>query len=292
MRLLVPVLLVIVAAVAVVLLTRDGEEPYKVRAIFDNAGFVIPGEDVKVAGVKVGKIDELDITDDFKAAWCCSIDDQAYQDFRRDAECTIRPQSLIGERFVECEPTQARAGERAARSRSWRRSRTGRARASTCCRWRTPPSPSTSTCSTTSPASPSGPGCRSSSASWAPAWPAAAATSTRSSGAPTRRSRRSTRSSRSSPPRTTRCRSWRWTATRCSRRWRASAATCPRRSTTPPRWPRRPPSAATSSRPTSRGPARRSCASCARRWCASARSPTRRRRCSPTCTRRRRPSTA
>ena len=37
--------------------TRDGEEPYKVRAIFDNAGFVIPGEDVKVAGVKVGKID-------------------------------------------------------------------------------------------------------------------------------------------------------------------------------------------------------------------------------------------
>ena len=37
------------------------------RAIFDNAGFAIPGEDVKVAGVKVGKIDSLDVTDDFKA---------------------------------------------------------------------------------------------------------------------------------------------------------------------------------------------------------------------------------
>ena len=47
--------------------TRDGEEPYKVRAIFDNAGFVIPGEDVKVAGVKVGKIAALDVTEDFKA---------------------------------------------------------------------------------------------------------------------------------------------------------------------------------------------------------------------------------
>ena len=35
---------------------------YKVRAIFDNAGFVIPGEDVKVAGVKVGKVDSLDVT--------------------------------------------------------------------------------------------------------------------------------------------------------------------------------------------------------------------------------------
>ena len=108
MRVLVPVLLVVAAAVAVVLLTRDGEEPYQVRAIFDNAGFVIPGEDVKVAGVKVGKIDALDVTDDFKAVVVLDIADEAYQDFRRDAECTIRPQSLIGEKFVECEPTQAR----------------------------------------------------------------------------------------------------------------------------------------------------------------------------------------
>jgi len=101
-------LLVAAAAAAVVLLGREGEEPYKVRAIFDNAGFVIPGEDVKVAGVKVGKIDSLDITKDFKAVVVLDIAAKAYQDFRRDAECTVRPQSLIGERFVECEPTQAR----------------------------------------------------------------------------------------------------------------------------------------------------------------------------------------
>jgi phospholipid/cholesterol/gamma-HCH transport system substrate-binding protein len=108
MRILVPFLLLVVIAVAVVLVTRDDEEPYLVRAIFDNAGFVIPGEDVKVAGVKVGKIDSLDVTDDFKAVVVLKIDDEAYQDFRRDAECIIRPQSLIGEKFVECEPTQAR----------------------------------------------------------------------------------------------------------------------------------------------------------------------------------------
>ena len=29
---------------------------YTVRAIFDNASFVVPGEDVKVAGVKVGTV--------------------------------------------------------------------------------------------------------------------------------------------------------------------------------------------------------------------------------------------
>jgi phospholipid/cholesterol/gamma-HCH transport system substrate-binding protein len=106
MRFLAPVALVI-AVVAVILLTRGDEQSYKVRAIFDNAGFVIPGEDVKVAGVKVGKIDSLDVTDDNKAVVVLDIQDKAYQDFRSDAECTVRPQSLIGERFVECEPTQA-----------------------------------------------------------------------------------------------------------------------------------------------------------------------------------------
>jgi ABC-type transporter Mla subunit MlaD len=86
-----------------------GEDPYLVRAIFDNAGFVIPGEDVKIAGVKVGAVEDLDVTDDFKAAVVLRIDNPGYQDFRRDATCIVRPQSLIGEKFVECDPTQTRA---------------------------------------------------------------------------------------------------------------------------------------------------------------------------------------
>jgi phospholipid/cholesterol/gamma-HCH transport system substrate-binding protein len=103
-------LLVATSAVALAGLGA-GEEGgvYKVRAIFDNASFVIPGEDVKIAGVRVGAIDAVDVTDDFKAAVTLSIEEPAYQDFRRDAQCIIRPQSLIGEKFVECEPTQKRA---------------------------------------------------------------------------------------------------------------------------------------------------------------------------------------
>jgi phospholipid/cholesterol/gamma-HCH transport system substrate-binding protein len=99
------------AAFAVVALGAgdDAGGDYKVRAIFDNAGFVIPGEDVKVAGVKVGAIDAVEVTDDFKAAVVLDITDEGYRDFRQDAECLVRPQSLIGERFVECTPTQARA---------------------------------------------------------------------------------------------------------------------------------------------------------------------------------------
>jgi phospholipid/cholesterol/gamma-HCH transport system substrate-binding protein len=97
------------AVVIVVLVSEDEGNSYRVRAIFENAGFVIPGEDVKVAGVKVGRIDSLDVTEDKKAAVVLDITDPGYQDFRKDAECTVRPQSLIGERFVECELTQARA---------------------------------------------------------------------------------------------------------------------------------------------------------------------------------------
>ena len=97
---------------------------YKVRAIFDNAFSVIPGEDVKIAGVKVGKIESLDVTPDQKAAVVLRIDHAGFKDFRKDAECTIRPQSLIGEKFVECTPTQPRAGRARRRRRRCSRSST------------------------------------------------------------------------------------------------------------------------------------------------------------------------
>ena len=105
------VALLLAVAAAAMLTMGAGEDggTYKVRAIFDNAGFVISGEDVKVAGVKVGKVDSLDVTRDFKAIVVLDIQDPGYQDFRSDARCQVRPQSLIGEKFVECEPTQRRA---------------------------------------------------------------------------------------------------------------------------------------------------------------------------------------
>ncbi len=82
---------------------------YEVRAIFDSASFAIPGEDVRVAGVNVGKISDVSVTDDKKAAITLDITDSGFQDFRNDARCIIRPQSLIGEKFVECTLTDPRA---------------------------------------------------------------------------------------------------------------------------------------------------------------------------------------
>jgi ABC-type transporter Mla subunit MlaD len=109
-RIALTALLVAAAAGVALLGTGAGSSggDYEVRAIFDNAVSVIPGEDVKIAGVKVGKVSGLDVTAQQKAAVVLRITEAGFQDFRSDATCTIRPQSLIGEKFVECTPTQPR----------------------------------------------------------------------------------------------------------------------------------------------------------------------------------------
>ena len=43
-----------------------------------------------------------------KAAVVLNIENPGFQDFRSDATCTIRPQALIGEKYVDCLPTQPR----------------------------------------------------------------------------------------------------------------------------------------------------------------------------------------
>jgi ABC-type transporter Mla subunit MlaD len=92
---------------------NDDGGTYRVRAIFDNASFVIAGEDVKVSGVNVGTIDSLDVDAKHHAVVVLKIDDPAFKPFRTDARCAVRLQSLIGEQYIQCEPTQPRGGDRA-----------------------------------------------------------------------------------------------------------------------------------------------------------------------------------
>jgi ABC-type transporter Mla subunit MlaD len=77
---------------------------YQVVAIFDDVASAVPGEDVKIAGAKVGKIGAMDVTRNHKASVTLDITNSDFTPFHRDAHCTIRPQSLIGEKYVECEP--------------------------------------------------------------------------------------------------------------------------------------------------------------------------------------------
>ena len=82
------------------------------------------------------------------------IDDPAFQDFREDASCLIRPQSLIGEKFVECEPTQPRAASSEPPPPLEQIPDGEPGEGSTCCHWSATARRSTSTWSTTSWRSP------------------------------------------------------------------------------------------------------------------------------------------
>ncbi len=116
----------VAVVVAVVLLASSGgsSSGYRVRAIFDNGGFMVKGEQVRVAGANVGEIESVNVTmpgdpvaykngekveHPGKAVIVMKITDPGFQDFRRDATCLIRPQSLIGEKFVDCRTTLPRA---------------------------------------------------------------------------------------------------------------------------------------------------------------------------------------
>ncbi len=116
----------VAAVVAVVLLVSGGGSGsgYLVRAVFDNGAFMVQGEQVRVAGANVGTIESVDVSlpgqtvayrdgkpvaVPGKAIIVMDITDPGFEDFRSDASCQIRPQSLIGEKFVDCRPTLPRA---------------------------------------------------------------------------------------------------------------------------------------------------------------------------------------
>ena len=65
---------------------------------------------------------------------CCDIDRARLSGLPPRRRVHVRPQSLIGENFVECTPTQPRAAARAAAAAAAEDRPRGRARASTCCR--------------------------------------------------------------------------------------------------------------------------------------------------------------
>src|SRR4051794_5613838 len=105
-RLVIAGLLAALAAAGAVMMAASpggGGKTYRVDALFDNAGFLIPGQDVKVAGAKVGKVTGVHVTRERKARVEMEVD-EGFAPFRSDADCIIRPQSLIGEKFVDCSP--------------------------------------------------------------------------------------------------------------------------------------------------------------------------------------------
>ncbi len=113
-RLAVIALLLVAIAIAATIASASGSGgatgAYRVRAIFDDASFAVAGEQVRVAGAPVGSIAALEVTANHKAAVTLRIDDARFTPFHTNASCAIRPQSLIGEMYVDCNPGATAAG--------------------------------------------------------------------------------------------------------------------------------------------------------------------------------------
>ncbi|HZI91959.1 MAG TPA: MlaD family protein [Thermoleophilaceae bacterium] len=107
-RLLSAFLVVLVVGAAAVLAGAkdDGSKSKTVRIVFDNAFGLTEGGDFRVGGVKAGKTTKFSATDDSppKAVVTAEISEPGFGDFRSDAACSIKPQSLIGEYYVDCQP--------------------------------------------------------------------------------------------------------------------------------------------------------------------------------------------
>jgi ABC-type transporter Mla subunit MlaD len=101
--------LAIVAAVAgAALLTgaSDPERTLKTYEIeFDNAFGLVEGGDLKIGGVKAGQTTgfRLTKTEPYRVIVTARVTEPGFERMRRDAECAVRQQSLIGEYFVDCQ---------------------------------------------------------------------------------------------------------------------------------------------------------------------------------------------
>ncbi len=83
--------------------SAEGNSSSEFAVIFDDARGLIPGQLVKVAGATAGTITSVTVTPGFKARIVGTIDSR-FMPFRQDATCSIRPEGLIAENYVDCDP--------------------------------------------------------------------------------------------------------------------------------------------------------------------------------------------
>jgi phospholipid/cholesterol/gamma-HCH transport system substrate-binding protein len=110
-RALITLLAVAGIGVAWIAMTGAGSNPDKGKywVQFDNAFGLIQGGDLKVAGVRAGTITDIRLDKRTKHALIgFKIDKNGFGSLRSDTFCESRPQSLIGEYFVDCLPGTAK----------------------------------------------------------------------------------------------------------------------------------------------------------------------------------------
>ncbi|MDI6852726.1 MAG: outer membrane lipid asymmetry maintenance protein MlaD [Deltaproteobacteria bacterium] len=75
---------------------------YKVYAYFDNISGLKEGSAVEVAGVEVGKVERIQVTDDYRAKLTMTIQKDIV--LHEDAIASVRTKGIIGDKFVKISP--------------------------------------------------------------------------------------------------------------------------------------------------------------------------------------------
>jgi virulence factor Mce-like protein len=102
-------LALLLSALAATLLSAcggSGGGSYRIDAIFDDAKGIIPGQLVKIAGARVGTIKDVVLTPSYQARVELQVPSK-FVPFHADASCAIKPEGLIAENFVDCNPGTA-----------------------------------------------------------------------------------------------------------------------------------------------------------------------------------------
>jgi virulence factor Mce-like protein len=96
---------VVVACIAtgIALVALRTSSGYRFNAVFDTAQGMVGGQDVDIAGAKVGTVVAVHLTPDLKALMELQIDSRSGP-FHANAHCSILPKGLISENYVECDP--------------------------------------------------------------------------------------------------------------------------------------------------------------------------------------------
>jgi len=112
MRRLGVILLLLLGAAFAVVATGAGDgdsgDARTYKAELDNAFGIVVGGDLKIAGVRAGKITDLDLdVATNRAIVEFEVTETGFGSLRSDVTCEARPQSLIGEYFLDCLPGTA-----------------------------------------------------------------------------------------------------------------------------------------------------------------------------------------
>jgi ABC-type transporter Mla subunit MlaD len=81
---------------------------YRVDVVFDTAKGIVPGQVVKIAGARVGRVADVALTRDHQARLSLDVE-RRFAPFHANARCTIKPEGLLSENFVQCDPGSSSA---------------------------------------------------------------------------------------------------------------------------------------------------------------------------------------